>query len=411
MSKNYIKNLETGKIELHFEKSDYLALSDELKKEIKSSYLFSKYSNAWVSRGVNNQYRAIQTAKKLGFTEEEKIGERLSYEEQLERKQEKAEHRAERYDQYAINANNRGKTLQSELESHHGDNSFFTQPIISGHAGSQAFGNRRQRIYDRYHKGFEEYKKSEYFAEKAETARQTADASQLKDPIYLNNRIEECHKHIKKLEKNSILYEEIIQKKNNNEAISSFYESKTVEQIQDYLNEVIDKIEYQMDKLAFMQNCMDEIGGNKFSKENIKVGYIVNIKRWGKCEIVSAGPKNIQFKILTGGASGGILTDPYVAIAEILEAKEVEEVKAENPFKINDIVCKHRPADNSIYKAFQVVKITAKSVTIQSIKLEDHKPVLNNFVSDKQERKQVKKDREGNFVLNHDSWYLYKYTA
>ena len=241
MTKNYIKNLETGKIELHFEKSDYLALSDELKKEIKSSYLFSKSANAWVSRGIHNQYRAIQTAIKLGFTEEEKTGERLTFAEQLERKQEKAEHRAERYDQYAVNAINRAKTLQSELESHHGDNSFFTQPIIAGHAGSQAFGNRRQRIYDRYHKGFEEYKKSEYFAEKAEIARQTADATQLKSPIYLNNRIEECQKHIRKLEKNATYYEDILQKKNNNEAVSSFYEAKTTEQIQGYLDEMMDK--------------------------------------------------------------------------------------------------------------------------------------------------------------------------
>jgi len=258
MTKNYIKNLETGKIELHFEKSDYLALSDELKKEIKSSYLFSKSANAWVSRGIHNQYRAIQTAIKLGFTEEEKTGERLTFAEQLERKQEKAEHRAERYDQYAVNAINRAKTLQSELESHHGDNSFFTQPIIAGHAGSQAFGNRRQRIYDRYHKGFEEYKKSEYFAEKAEIARQTADATQLKSPIYLNNRIEECQKHIRKLEKNATYYEDILQKKNNNEAVSSFYEAKTTEQIQGYLDEMMDKLEYQIDKLGYFQNCMEE---------------------------------------------------------------------------------------------------------------------------------------------------------
>ena len=83
MTKNYIKNLETGKIELHFSKPEYQALSDELKKEIKSSYLFSGIAKAWVSRGIHNQYRAIQTAIKLGFTEEEKQGERLTFAEQL----------------------------------------------------------------------------------------------------------------------------------------------------------------------------------------------------------------------------------------------------------------------------------------------------------------------------------------
>jgi len=257
MSKHYVKNLETGKIELHFSKSEYQALSDELKKELKRSYLFSGTSKAWVSRSIHNQWGAIETAKKLGFIEEKKIGERLSYEEQLERKQEKAEHRADRYDQYAENANNRGKAMQSELEKYRGDIAFHTQPIISGHAGSQAFGRRRQKIYDRYHKGFEEYRKSEYFQDRAETARQTANATQLKNPIYLNNRIEECNKSIRKLEKNLVYYDDILYKKNNNEEISSFYQEKTAEQIQGYLNDTIDKIEWQMDKLAFLQNCMD----------------------------------------------------------------------------------------------------------------------------------------------------------
>lgn len=37
----YIMNMETQKLELHFEKADYMALSEELKKEIKSNFLFS----------------------------------------------------------------------------------------------------------------------------------------------------------------------------------------------------------------------------------------------------------------------------------------------------------------------------------------------------------------------------------
>ena len=36
----YIENKETGKIELHFEKSEYEALSYEQKKSIKSNFLF-----------------------------------------------------------------------------------------------------------------------------------------------------------------------------------------------------------------------------------------------------------------------------------------------------------------------------------------------------------------------------------
>lgn len=46
----YITNMETHKLELHFEKEDYLALPENLKKEINRNFLFSRKFNAWVSR-------------------------------------------------------------------------------------------------------------------------------------------------------------------------------------------------------------------------------------------------------------------------------------------------------------------------------------------------------------------------
>ena len=84
-----------------------------------------------------------------------------------------------------------GEQLTKELNSFRGDTAFFTQPIISGHAGSQAFARRRERIYNRYHKGMEEYRKKRILQDRAETARQTASMSQLKENpgLYLANRI------------------------------------------------------------------------------------------------------------------------------------------------------------------------------------------------------------------------------
>ena len=412
MTKNYIKNLETGKIELHFSKPEYQALSDELKKEIKSSYLFSGIAKAWVSRSVNNQWRAIQTAKKLGFTEEEKTGERLTFAEQLERKQEKAEHRAERYDQYADNAEKRAENFQADFNQYRKDWSWLTQPIIHGHSGSRAFGNHKAKVIARYEKGFEEYQKSDYYKERACTARATANNSKLQNKVYLVGKIKESNKQVKTYQDIVVKYEEALYKIQQGEELKNRSgEILTEIYIEQKIDDMLEKYEWEYDKLEFFEKCLKDIGGVQFSKDNIKVGYIVNIKRWGKCEIVSTGPKNIQFKILEGGASGGMLIDPYAAIVEILETNEVEEVKAENPFKIGDIVCKHRPADNSIYRAFQIVKTTDKSVTIQRIEVLDHKPIKDTFISDQQERKQVKKDRGGNFVINHDDWYLYKYSA
>ena len=73
MEKTYILNKETQKIELHFSKSEYQALSDSEKRELKSTYLFSGKAQAWVSRSTNNHYSALRVAEKLGFTNVEAL--------------------------------------------------------------------------------------------------------------------------------------------------------------------------------------------------------------------------------------------------------------------------------------------------------------------------------------------------
>ena len=61
---DYVMNMETHKLELHFEKEDYLALPEDLKKEINSNFFFSGKSNTWVSRAkFPNLRRAVDVAK------------------------------------------------------------------------------------------------------------------------------------------------------------------------------------------------------------------------------------------------------------------------------------------------------------------------------------------------------------
>lgn len=411
---NIIKNQETQKIELHFDKSEYMALTDEQKKDLKSAYLWSRYAGAWVSRSTSNHYWALQIAKKLGFdvNEIEKVGERLSYAEELERKAEKAERRADRMEEHAYNAEKRAENLQSEWNRHRGDIAFLTQPIIAGHAGSQRFGRQREKIFDRYRKGFEEYRKSEYFRNRAETARGTASMAQLKNPVYLHNRIKECKATISKLEKNIIHYEKQLYKIENGETIKSYNgDIIPAEKYQNWIEETLEKIEYYMDKQAFMENHLDEIGGNRFSKDNIKVGYIVGMKRWGRCEILSAGPVNVTFKILDGGASGGVLTEPYAAIVEVLEAKEAKKT-IDNPYQVGDILCAYYHAGNNIYKAYQVVKTTKTGVKLQQIAVESEKPVKDKFISDKQTQRKIIKSKWSDWVgVYENDWQLHKYQA
>jgi hypothetical protein len=413
--RNYIFNRETLKIELHFEKEEYQALPEATRKEIKSNFLFSGKTNAWVSRAKEpNLYHAKQVAKKLGFTEEVKQGDRLTFAEQVERQTERAEARAERFEGYAHNAERRAEGLQAEFNSYRGDIAFFTQPIIAGHSGSHAFARRRQRIYDRYDKGFEEYRKSEYFRDRAATAQNTADMKKFKDPVYLDNRIKECKKTIRSLEKNIIHYEEVLYNIENGtpEKNDSFYKSYTAEQVTEWIENTLERIEAEMDKQAYMENCLDEIGGNKFSKDNIKPGYIVKVKYSDRCEILTTGPVNITYRILSGGAAGMVLTAPYAAIKEIIEAKEPVKEKIINPFKEGDILCKHRPADDSIYRAFQVVKTTATGVKIRPIEVKEGKPLAGQFTSDKVEQKKITKSKYSDFVgVYHDDWQLHKYTG
>ena len=411
--RTYIFNLETGKIELHFDKAEYQALSEAQKKEIKSNFLFSRYSSAWVSRAKEpNLYRAKQVASKLGFTQEQRIGERLTFAEQVERQVERAEARADRYEGYAQNADRRAEGLQKEFNSHRGDIAFFTQPIIAGHSGSQAFANRRQRIYNRYEKGFAEYRKSEYFRDRAAIAQETADMKKFKNPVYLDNRIKECKANIRKMEKNLIHYEEILFSLENHteERPSTHFDRYTVEQVNSWIEDQLERMESEMDKQGYMENCLDEIGGNQFSQENIKPGYIVKMRRWGRCEIVTAGPVNVTFKILDGGAAGGVLTDPYAAIAEIIAEKELPQV--ENPFTVGDIVCSHRPAGNSIIRAYQVIKVTKTGVKIQRIAVENNKPIPGQFIEEKATQRKVVKSKWSDWTgIYDDDWQLHKYNS
>jgi len=410
---NYLLNKETQKIEMHFEKSEYQALTEEQKKEIKSTFLWSNYSKAWVSRSIHYHYRAEEIAKKLGLENAGSVGERLSYSEELERKVEKAEVRAERYEQYSENAEKRAENLQSDFNKYRKDWSWLTQPIIAGHAGSQAFGRHKAKVMARYERGFDEYKKSEYYQDRAATARATADNVKLKDKVYLHNKIKECNKMLKMYQEHIVKYEEALYKIQQGEVLKNRSGDILTEKlIEERITDRFEKYEWEHDKLEFFENCMNELGGVQFSKDNIKVGYIVNMKRWGKCEIVSAGSINVGFKILTGGAFGGILTDPYEAITEILEAKEVK-LEIENPYKIGDILCKHYGMDtsNKVYKAYQVIKITSTGVKLQGIKVDNGIPIKDNFTEEKPIQKKVSKSKFSDTVgVWLDNWQLNKYS-
>ena len=371
--KQYIFNLETTKIELHFEKSEYNALTAEQKAGLKSAFLWSRTGSCWVSRAKEpNLWRAKQIAAKLGFTEERRQGERLSFSKQVERQAERAERRAERYEQYAENAERRGAALQQPLNRMHGDIAFFTQPIIAGHAGSQAFARRRERMFAQYEKGFEEYRKSDYFQSRAQTARATADGAKYRDVAYLDRRIKECKKEIKAREKNIIHYEEILFSIENGEKKRKVDGTPvTAEIVNGWIEQELELVEKAMDKQAFLEACVDQGGGIRFSKDNVKIGYHVKVKGDRYAEVIGAGPQNITYRILTGGAKGMVLTAAYAEITEIVQATEQTET---HPFTVGERFTAEqyiRDGDSlkceRVHIVYEIVKASNKTIQLKPI--------------------------------------------
>ena len=371
--KQYIFNLETAKIELHFEKSEYNALTADQKTDLKSAFLWSRTGGCWVSRAKEpNLWWAKKIAAKLGFTEEHRQGERLSFSEQVERQAGRAERRAERYEQYAENAERRGAALQQPLNRMHGDIAFFTQPIIAGHAGSQAFARRREKMFAQYERGFEEYRKSGYFQDRAKTARATADGAKYRDIAYLDRRIKECKKEIRARKKNIIHYEEILAAMENGEKKTRFDGTPiSVEEVTGWMEHEFELVEKAMDKQAFLEACVDQCGGIQFSRDNVKIGYHVRLKKFGLAEVVGAGPQNITYRILTGGAKGMVLTAAYAEIAEIVQATEQAET---HPFTVGERFTAEQyvQKDDSckwsrVRITYEIVKSSSKTIQLKPI--------------------------------------------
>lgn len=402
MEKTYILNRETGKIELHFEKSEYDALPEDKKRLLKSNYLFSGKLKTWVSRAkFPNLYCAKSAAKELGFTEGEKVGERLSYAEQMEKQTERAEARADRYLGYAENAEKRGSELQKDLNDMHGDIAFFTQPIIPGHAGSESFAKRRQRIFDRYDRGMEEYRKSEYFKDRAATAMATAENAKLKNPTYLNNRIKECKSAIKKIRETIEYYEKLLEELKNPQSSASVSKRYSSEKINEWLEDKLEILEIQVDKLGYFENCVEEIGGFKFNRENIKAGYVVKVRHGYEMKVLKANPKTILVRCLS---TGMILNYDYAEITEVVSAVEerLKEASETHPFQKDDILEWNPHGSRKPLAAYQVISTTEKTVQIREIKQdEEQMPLRDVFAENSKAIRRTPRRR-----FNSERWYV-----
>lgn len=302
MTGYFVHNLETQKLELHFGKEDYDALSDVQKASIKGAFLWGSRSGCWISRCKEpNLYRAINVAKALGMEDQGRIGERLSFAEQQERKSDRAERRVKRYEEKAERAAERGEQLQKPITDMHGDTAFFTQPNINTSAG-RAFKRKRERMFAAFEKGFEAFNQSAYYRDRAAIARKTADRGELKDKGFINRRIRECESNLRRLKKYIESWEkDELPRAQAGELKHWTGEPFTEEEARRQLDTWGEQMEAELDKLGYYQDAMDALGGVKFSKTNVSVGDIVKVKHYPNAIVVAAGPKYITYRVLAGG--------------------------------------------------------------------------------------------------------------
>lgn len=298
MNNYFVLNRETRKLELHFTKEMYASLSDEQKESIKSNFLWGRKSQCWISRAKEpNLHFARRCAESLGLEDAGQEGERISFAEQMERKSARAERRADIYEGRADAAEQRGEALQKPINDMRGDISFFTQPVINSAAG-RAFARRRDRMFAAFDRGFEEFRKSEYWQGRAATARATADKRDLQDKGFVGRRIAEREADIRKLKKNVEAQERTISRIENGEAVTNWRgEPVELEKAQENLEYWLDRLEAKLDELGFYQECMEKLGGVQFSKANLKRGDLVYVSRWKEpVRFIRGGSKNFTYE-------------------------------------------------------------------------------------------------------------------
>ena len=274
----------------------------------------------------------------------------------------------------------------------HGDIAFFTQPNINSSAG-RAFTRRRERMFAAYESGFKEFNKSAYYRERAATARDAAAQKELKDKGFIGRRIAECETALRKLKKNVEQYGATRQKIEQGAQLTRYNgEPLTLDTVNEWIETTLDRMEAQLDKLGYYQDALDALGGVTYSQGNIKPGYIVKVKHYGACRVVSTGPKNITYQT---GVDGIVLTAAYAEIDGIVKAEE--KAAAAHPFKVGDtFTCSRWNGEKRAAERleFRIIRATDKSVTIQT---GDEKPFVRK-------PSQVAWDHSGKWRLCVTDW-------
>lgn len=139
-------------------------------------------------------------------------------------------------------------------------------------------------MFAAWERGYEEFRKSEYYADRAAIARETADQTKPTDKGFIDRRIKEAEKTIRAQKKNLESYYKEMEKLEQGQIIER-HDGKilTQEEAQGWIEHAGLIIENAISKSIYYRECLENLGGVDFSQENIKAGYIDELDRWGKC--------------------------------------------------------------------------------------------------------------------------------
>ena len=139
-------------------------------------------------------------------------------------------------------------------------------------------------------------------------------------------------------------------------------------------------MEIEIDKLGFFQNCLEELGGFKFSKENIKPGYVVKIGGFGNFTVLKTNPTTIYARSVSTGSTIGF---KYAEISAIVSQTEEtpKQDEGKHPYKKDDILVWDPHGSGRCIAAYQVTSTTEKTVQLREIALDkDRKPLRDSFI-------------------------------
>lgn len=257
----YVENLETGKLNVFTTKEFYDQLEPEKKKIFKNNCLWSRPQNCWISKGkaVNCGYLK-RLFNDMNFENRGTVGERISFEEKVDREKARATDRAERSDSRAEKAEQKSDELYTRAKEM-ASVIPFGQPILVGHHSENRDRNYRNRIHNTFGKSFKEQEKAGYYKDKADAARHTAEGKKYSNPVYLLKKIRECQKDIRICERRlKGKFYSHSKEQPVTEAEKKFYEGRIAE---------------ERDKLQFYEKCMiavDPEYGNQLESQKKKNG-------------------------------------------------------------------------------------------------------------------------------------------